>query len=61
MPSDISVHQALSTLMLDRGTPGKSGWIAAGQSTCTSAGDELYKKFDYVSRSWLQLIQSDIS
>lgn len=47
--------------MLDRGTHGKSGWIDAGQSTCTSEEDKLYKKFDYVNRSWFQLIQSNNS
>ena len=57
--SDISVHQPLSTLMLDRGSNGKSDWIAAGQSTCTSAEDERFKPFDYINQSaGLDLVQT---
>jgi hypothetical protein len=47
--------------MLDRGNHGRSDWIAAGASTCTSAEDEKFKSFDYMNQSsWLEVTQSDL-
>lgn len=58
----MSIRQPLSTLMLDRGSHGKSDWISAGQSTYSSSEDEEeFKSFDYVDESaWLELIQLDL-
>jgi len=57
----MSLHQPLSSLMLDRGSIGQSDWSETLQSTCTQQEEEKFRSFDYINQSaWTDLIQSDV-